>query len=70
MNLSENIMVLLKDVHVLMDSMMLVNKNVDNVELNVLLVIEITTVSLVTILTTELSLTVNVQPVGKMLLMV
>jgi hypothetical protein len=34
-----------------MDSMMLVNKNVEHVELNVLLVIEITTVSLVTMLT-------------------
>jgi hypothetical protein len=53
-----------------MEPMILVKPLVEIVELNVLLVIEITTVSPVTILTTELSLIVNVQPVGKMLLMV
>jgi hypothetical protein len=38
MNLSENIMVLLKDVHVLMDSMMPVKLSVKDVLLNVKLV--------------------------------
>jgi hypothetical protein len=53
-----------------MDSMMLVNKNVEHVELNVLLVIEITTVSLVKTLTGEPPHLVIAQLVGKITKMV
>jgi hypothetical protein len=53
-----------------MVTMILVKLIVELVDLNVLLVIEITTVSLVTILHSELFQIVNVQLVGKMLLTV
>lgn len=61
---------LVTNVNVSMVSMILVKLNVELVDLNVLLVIEITTVSLVTIHHSELFLIVNVQLVGKMLLTV
>jgi hypothetical protein len=53
-----------------MVTMILVKLIVELVDLNALLVIEITTVSLVTILHSELFQIVNVQLVGKMLLTV
>jgi hypothetical protein len=58
------------NVNVSMVTMILVKLIVELVDLNVLLVIEITTVSLVTILHSELFQIVNVQLVGKMLLTV